>query len=81
MSTCRTGAWSGCGDPALLRSERIRRRALARHGHLLPGLVARLERVRPAGRDLVLRMADGDDLDFDACAEALIDLRAGIRPS
>jgi hypothetical protein len=67
--------------PRVVRSERIRRRALARHGHLLPGLIARLERVRPAGRDLVLRMADGDDLDFDACVEALIDVRAGLRPS
>jgi nitric oxide reductase NorD protein len=67
--------------PRPVRSERTGRRALARHGHLLPGLIAQLERVRPAGRDLVLRMADGDDLDLDACVEALIDLRAGIRPS
>jgi nitric oxide reductase NorD protein len=67
--------------PRPVRSERIRRRALARHGHMLPGLIAQLERVRPAGRDLVLRMPDGDDLDLDACVEAMIDLRAGIRPS
>ena len=48
------------------------------HGHLLPGLVAQLERVRPAGRDLVLRMPYGDDLDLDACIDAMVDLRAGI---
>ena len=36
--------------PKPVRSDRRHRRALARHGHLLPGLVAQLERVRPAGR-------------------------------
>jgi nitric oxide reductase NorD protein len=63
------------------RPEHGHRRALARHGHLLPGLVAQLERVRPAGRDFVRRSPYGDDLDLDACVEALIDLRAGIEPS
>jgi hypothetical protein len=67
--------------PRTVRSERTHRRAIARHGHLLPGLVAQLERVRPAGRDLVLRMPHGDDLDLDACIEAMIDLRTGVQPS
>jgi nitric oxide reductase NorD protein len=67
--------------PKPVRSDRDYRRALARHRHLLPGLVAQLELVRPAGRDLALRMPHGDDLDLDACVEAMIDLRTGIEPS
>jgi hypothetical protein len=67
--------------PRPVRSERAHRRALARHGHLLPGLVAQLQRIRPAGRDVALRLPDGDDLDLDACIEALTDLRAGRPPS
>lgn len=67
--------------PKPARSDRAHRRALARHGHLLPGLVAQLERVRPAGRDVVTRMPYGDDLDIDACVEALVDLRAGVEPN
>jgi nitric oxide reductase activation protein len=67
--------------PRPVRSERTHRRTLAQHGHLLPGLIAALERVRPAGRDLMLRMPYGDDLDLDACIEAMIDLRTGIQPS
>jgi hypothetical protein len=67
--------------PKAVRSERAHRQALARHGHLLPGLVAQLERVRPAGRDLAVRMPYGDDLDLDACVEALVDLRTGVEPS
>jgi hypothetical protein len=62
------------------RPERSHRRALSRHGHLLPGLVAQLDRVRPAGRDFVRRSPDGDDLDLDACIEAMIDLRVGVEP-
>jgi nitric oxide reductase NorD protein len=67
--------------PRPVRSDRTHRRALAQHGQLLPGLVAQLERVRPARRDLVLRMPAGDDLDIDACIDAMIDLRAGVEPS
>ena len=67
--------------PRTVRADRTHRRALARHGHLLPGLVAQLERVRPAGRDVVLRMPYGDDLDLDACIDAMVDLRVGIEPS
>jgi nitric oxide reductase NorD protein len=61
--------------------ERSHRSALARHGHLLPGLMAQLSRVRPAGRDFVRRSRHGDDLDLDACVDALVDLRAGVEPS
>jgi nitric oxide reductase NorD protein len=82
-----SGAWSagrrGESEPrvgAKPRADRGHRHALARHGHLLPGLVAQLERVRPAGRDFVRRSPYGDDLDLDACVDALIDLRAGIEP-
>ncbi len=67
--------------PRTVHADRTHRRALARHGHLLPGLVAQLERVRPAGRDVVLRMPYGDDLDLDACIDAMVDLRVGIEPS
>lgn len=63
------------------RPERSHRYALARYGHLLPGLVAQLERVRPTGRDFVGHSPHGDDLDLDACVEAMIDLRAGVQPS
>jgi nitric oxide reductase NorD protein len=63
------------------RPDRGHRSALARHGHLLPGLVAQLSRVRPAGRDFVRRSRQGDDLDLDACIDALIDLRTGVEPS
>ncbi len=69
------------GRPTPVRSDRRHRRALARHGHLLPGLVSQLERVRPAGRLLVPRQPYGDDLDLDACVDALVDLRTGLPPS
>lgn len=67
--------------PRSVRSDSIHRRTMARHGHLLPGLVAALEQIRPAGREFLRRMPDGDDLDLDAAIEAMIDLRAGRRPS
>jgi nitric oxide reductase NorD protein len=69
------------GSPKPVRSDRRHRRALSRHGHLLPGLVAQLERVRPAGRMLVPRQPYGDDLDLDACVDAIVDLRTGVPPS
>ena len=69
------------GSPKPVRSDRRHRRALSRHGHLLPGLVSQLERVRPAGRMLVPRQPYGDDLDLDACVEAIVDLRTGVPPS
>ncbi len=52
-----------------------------RSGHLLPELVRQFERVRPTGRDFVPRMPSGDDLDLDACIEAMVDVRAGVQPS
>jgi hypothetical protein len=86
-SCANSGAWSsgrrGESEPPVglkPRSGRGHRHALARHGHLLPGLVAQLERVRPAGREFVRRSPYGDDLDLDACVDALIDLRAGLEP-
>ena len=69
------------GSPRPVRSDRRHRRALSRHGHLLPGLVSQLERVRPAGRTLVPRQPYGDDLDLDACVDAIVDLRTGLPPS
>ena len=67
--------------PRTVRSERTHRRAFGRHGRLLPGLVSALERVRPAGREYLRRMPDGDDLDLDAAIEAMVDLRSGVGPS
>ena len=67
--------------PRPKRSDAVRRRTLSRYGHLLPGIVAALERVRPAGRDLVTRQPFGDDLDLDACVDALVDMRSGVQPS
>ena len=69
------------GRPTPVRSDRRHRRAISRHGHLLPGLVSQLERVRPAGRMLVPRQPYGDDLDLDACVDAIVDLRTGVPPS
>ncbi|MGH3416569.1 MAG: hypothetical protein ACRDSS_08880, partial [Actinocrinis sp.] len=67
--------------PKAVRSDKARRKAMARYGHLLPSVIAALERVHPAGRDLVTRQPSGDDLDLDACIDALIDLRTGVEPS
>jgi nitric oxide reductase activation protein len=63
-----------------VRSSAGHRRALARHGYLLPGLVRRLERMHAEGRDLATRQPYGHDLDLDACVEAMVDLRTGIDP-
>lgn len=55
--------------------------AATRRAYLVPKLVRALERVQPAGRDVALRLPDGDDLDLDACVEAITDLAAGTTPS
>lgn len=55
-------------------------RALARYGHLVAGLVRDLERVSPQGRTMTRRAVAGDDLDLDACIDAMIDLRTGVEP-
>ena len=63
-----------------VRSAAGHRKALARHGYLLPGLVRQLERMHAEGRDLATRQPYGHDLDLDACIEAMVDLRTGIDP-
>jgi nitric oxide reductase NorD protein len=63
-----------------VRSAVGHRKALARHGYLLPGLVRQLERMHAEGRDLATRQPYGHDLDLDACIEAMVDLRTGVDP-
>lgn len=67
-------------QPRPVRSGISHRRVLSEYGRLLPALVRRLEQVYPEGRDLALRQPFGDDLDLDACVEALVDLRTGAEP-
>jgi nitric oxide reductase NorD protein len=67
-------------EPRQVRSALGHRRTLARYGRLLPGLVRQLERMDASGRDLALRQPHGDDLDLDACIDAMIDLRTGVEP-
>lgn len=64
----------------LARSQHRLRAARARHAGLLPDLVAALERLQPAGRDVVRRQRHGADVDLDAAIEAMIDLRSGVVP-
>ncbi len=64
-----------------MRSAAGHRKALARHGYLLPGLVRQLERMHAQGRDLATRQPYGHDLDLDACVEAMVDLRTGTEPT
>jgi Mg-chelatase subunit ChlD len=63
------------------RSDHGHFRALARYGHLVSGLVRSLERVSAEGRTVTRRALAGDDLDLDACIDAMIDLRTGVEPS
>lgn len=63
------------------RSDHSHFRALARYGHLVAGLVRQLERLMPEGHSTLRRAASGDDLDLDACVDAMIDLRLGMEPS
>ena len=67
--------------PRSSTGEQFHRETLSRHRHLLPALTAQLERMSPAGLRRLRRMPYGDDLDFDACLEALVDLRIGAAPS
>jgi hypothetical protein len=55
-------------------------RALARYGHVVSRMVRSLERMRSDGQTVTRRAVAGDDLDLDACVDAMIDLRAGIEP-
>lgn len=66
--------------PTSATGERTYRAALTRHRHLLPALTAQLERMSASGARRVLRMPYGDDLDLDACIEAMVDLRTAIAP-
>lgn len=66
--------------PRPVRSALGHRRVLTQYGRLLPALVRRLEQVYPEGRDLALRQPYGDDLDLDACIDALVDRRTGVEP-
>jgi hypothetical protein len=63
------------------RDDRAYREALRRYRHLLPAITSRLEQVTLAGRRRASRMPYGDDVDLDACLEAMVDLRTGVAPS
>ncbi|MFI5614484.1 nitric oxide reductase activation protein NorD [Amycolatopsis sp. NPDC051903] len=75
-------------DWCLVREKRPRsgrsgsghREALTRNRALLPALTAQLERMAPLGRRRRTRLRHGDDLDLDACVEAMADLRTGRTP-
>ncbi|WP_326836456.1 hypothetical protein VSH64_16350 [Amycolatopsis rhabdoformis] len=75
-------------DWCLVREKRPRsgrsgsghRAAVERDHALLPALTAQLERMAPLGRRRRTRLRHGDDLDLDACVEAMTDLRAGRTP-
>ncbi|MEV0066318.1 VWA domain-containing protein [Amycolatopsis sp. NPDC050768] len=62
------------------RSGRTHRDALKRNRALLPALTAQLERMAPLGRRRRTRLRHGDDLDLDACVEAMADVRTGRTP-
>lgn len=63
------------------RSDHAHFRALARYGHLVSALVRSLERVSAQRRTISRRAVSGDDLDLDACIDAMIDVRTGVEPS
>ena len=60
------------------RSTRLFDETVRGYSDVLPDVVRQLERWVPEGLRLVGRQPDGDDLDLDACIEALVDLRAGL---
>jgi hypothetical protein len=45
-----------------------------------PGVQKRLEQIKPLGYQRVFRLADGDELDFNAVIQARQDIRAGHSP-
>lgn len=63
------------------RGDHVYREALRRHRHLLSALTRNLERMADTGLRRVTRMPYGDDLDFDACIEATVDMRLGVAAS
>ena len=56
-------------------------RSLGRYGHLVSDLVRAIERIPSDARGPARRIRHGDDLDLDACVDALVDLRTGVEPS
>lgn len=61
----------GTADPEALK------RIIREH---VPAVMRQLEQIRPLGYQRVRRVADGDELDFNALIEARQDVRAGISP-
>ncbi len=61
----------GKADPAALR------RVIEAHA---AAVMRKLEQIKPLGYQRVRRVADGDELDFNALMEARQDVRAGISP-
>ncbi|MGE0624577.1 MAG: nitric oxide reductase activation protein NorD [Pseudomonadales bacterium] len=61
----------GTADPEALK------RVVREH---VPAVMRQLEQIRPLGYQRVHRVADGDELDFNALIEARQDVRAGISP-
>jgi hypothetical protein len=62
------------------RGDHSHYRALARYGHLVGRVVRSLERMADDGRVATRRTVTGDDLDLDACIDAMIELRTGSEP-
>ena len=48
-----------------------------RHGELAAGIRRRIGKLRPRRRERLRRLADGDDIDFDAAIQARVERRAG----
>ena len=61
----------GQADPAELK------RVIQQHAN---AVMQKLEQIKPLGYQRVKRVADGDELDFNALMEARQDVRAGISP-
>lgn len=61
----------GTADPEALK------RVVREH---VPAVMRQLEQIRPLGYQRIRRVADGDELDFNALIEARQDVRAGISP-
>ena len=50
---------------------------IARHS---PAVLKQLEQIKPLGYQRIYRVADGDELDFNALIQARQDIRAGVSP-
>lgn len=66
-------------DPA--PSPRYYEETMRGYGRLMPHIQQQFEQIAREGLCKVKRMADGDELDFDAAVEAMIDMRSGLTPS